>query len=417
MSEILERINRVGIGQKKLRTLSTPFKNEVLLRLASQVDSKRSEILSANQRDLAALSGERSNPAFKDRLALTSERIDSMVTSLKQVVSLPDPVGEVTKESVLKSGLNAQKIRAPLGVVFVIFESRPNVAIDAFSLCFKSGNAVLLKGGKEANFTLKVLYQCVSNALGPNLADVFLGLPSDISRDEVKKILSLKDKVDLVIPRGGDALIEFVSEHSKIPIIKNDRGMCHVFVDKDADLEMALKIIENAKTSRPGVCNAAETLLVDQACAGKFLPKLFESLSKKGVEFYLCAESFNLAAGVNAKIFLASQGAWDTEYLDLKLNVKIVPSLDAALLHIESHGSRHSEAIVTQSNESAERFLSEVDAAATYWNASTRFTDGFEMGLGSEIGISTQKLHVRGPVGLSELTSERWVLRGNGEIR
>jgi glutamate-5-semialdehyde dehydrogenase len=413
-----ETLAQAKQAAKVLRSSSAQVRNQVLLSLEKKLESSMSAILSANQSDLNALSSDAPS-AFRDRLTLNAKRLDGMRESLRQVAALPDPLNEVVEERTLKNGLRTRRIRSPLGVIFMIFESRPNVAIEAFSLAFKSGNVILLRGGKESKNTVSVLYQLMQEAL------VESGLPAqavvgvtDPKRELVLELLQAKKYIDVVVPRGGDQLIEFVVENSKIPIIKNDRGMCHIYVHEDANLSQALAIIDNAKKQRPGVCNAMETLLVHEKVSAKFLPELYQQLAQgeHPVEWYGCARTLSLLSG-KANVLNASEASFDTEYLDYKMNCKVVSSLDEAITHIETHGSKHSESILTQTESLARKFQSEIDAAAVYWNASTRFTDGFELGLGGELGISTQKLHVRGPVGLKELTSIRWVMDGTGQVR
>lgn len=391
-------------------------KDGVLLAIARQLEAGQAELLEANAQDLAALPKDAST-AFRDRLRLDAARVRHMAESLCQVAELPDPVGEELDRRQLVSGVLARRVRSPLGVILMIFESRPNVAIEAFSLGFKAGNAMILRGGKESARTVAVLYAWVQAALraGGFPPEVLQGI-TDPDRALVLKLLQLKEEIDVVVPRGGDSLIEFVVANSKIPVIKNDRGLCHVYVDEDADLEMAARIVENAKCQRPGVCNSMETLLVHAKVAEKLLPALHERLTPHFVEWW-CDPKALQALGDRPRLFAAKPESWDTEYLDFKLNCRVVQSFEEALAHIALHGSRHSEAIITKSEPRARRFQGEVDAAAVYWNASTRFTDGFELGLGGELGISTQKLHVRGPVGLRELTSVRWLMDGTGQVR
>ncbi|MGZ3772140.1 MAG: glutamate-5-semialdehyde dehydrogenase [Pseudobdellovibrionaceae bacterium] len=413
LEEILRSIRTAASEQRKLTAIK---KNNSLLQLAESLIDASQEILVANQKDLQNLSPD-STSAFRDRLTLTTDRIAGMVESLKQVAALPDPVSEVVEERVLKNGLTLKKIRAPLGVIFMIFESRPNVILEAFSLAFKSGNVILLRGGSESRFTSEVIYKLMRKSLHET---GFKNLPfygvEDYDRALVEILLKRKDSIDIVVPRGGDKLIEFVQKTALMPIIKNDRGLCHTFVDEEADLEMAVKIVTNAKIQRPGVCNSLETVLVHERIAPQFLANLYQTTENKNLEWHCDPASFQILSD-KKNIQLAQPQDWDTEYLDLIMNCRIVKNLDEALSHIEQHGSKHSEAIVTNSQEKAHRFQQEVDAAAVYWNASTRFTDGFEFGLGGELGISTQKLHVRGPVGLRELTSPRWLIEGTGQTR
>lgn len=412
--EVLKQLARLKSAQKILRTLSSAKKNTLLLELAQALLKNQDLILGANQKDLEALPKDASS-AFRDRLQLDEIRISAMAEGLRQVAAHLDPVGVVEHTSELPNGLRVRKQRAPLGTIFMIFESRPNVVIEAFSLGFKAGNVMILRGGKESIHSCAALFGILNQSLNSqNLtSDLFWGI-EQIDRKLVSFLLRQSRYIDVVVPRGGEGLIEFVVAESKIPIIKNDRGMCHIYVHQDADLEMARAIITNAKTQRPGVCNAAETVLIHQSLAPQLLPLLYAGMPQ--VEWFVCPESQKILNG-KARVSLAQETHWDTEYLDFKLNCRIVPSLDEAILHISEHGSGHSEAIVTSDERAANTFEQEIDAAAVYWNASTRFTDGFELGLGGELGISTQKLHARGPVGLKELTSLRWIIEGNGQTR
>lgn len=416
--ELDAALGRTRAAARRVRASVTEARNQVLRALEKKLGSETAVILAANAKDLAALPKD-ATAAFRDRLTLNAERIAAMRESLRQVAALSDPVGEVVDERVLKNGLRAKRVRSPLGVILMIFESRPNVAIEAFSLALKAGNALVLRGGKESRETVTGLYRLIGEAMteGGLPAEGFLGV-TDPDREIVKALLTEKDRIDVVVPRGGDGLISFVVENARMPIIKNDRGLCHVYVHSDADLVKAAAIVENAKVQRPGVCNSLETLLVHASIANPFVRELAKRAGMKTVEFH--AEPGAKAAfsgGFGGKVVDAGPKDFDTEYLDLKLNVKLVDSVEEAIAHIEKHGSRHSEAILTKDERTARLFQNEVDAAAVYWNASTRFTDGFELGLGGELGISTQKLHVRGPVGLKELTSVRWVIDGEGQIR
>jgi glutamate-5-semialdehyde dehydrogenase len=413
------------------RLLPSESKRLALENLAQLLSMSKNEerILRANYEDLERLSPN-SPPAFRDRLTLNPGRIAGMIESLKQVAKLPDPVAEVTEQRVLANGLSLKRIRAPLGVILMIFESRPNVALEAFSLAFKSGNVIALRGGSESRSTTEVLYQLMSESLVSQglQSTLFYGL-NNYDRDLVKALLERKDWIDVVVPRGGERLIEFVQTHAQMPIIKNDRGMCHTYIDIDADLDMAVNIVANAKTQRPGVCNALETVLVHDSIASDFIPRLYDATRETGLRWRCDDKSMDLLAGrdcgahqsdrenTSIRITRAHANDWDTEHLDLIINCRVVTDIDDAIAHIEQHGSCHSEAIVTGNEQRARKFQNEVDAAAVYWNASTRFTDGFEFGLGGELGISTQKIHVRGPVGLRELTTPRWVIDGTGQIR
>ncbi len=416
--EIDASLDHLRVGARRLRASSADVRNRVLLVLEQKLGTEEAAILKANAADLAAFPAD-GTAAFRDRLLLNPERVLWMRESLRQVAGLGDPLGEVVEERTLKNGLRTRRVRSPLGVILMIFESRPNVAIEAFSLALKSGNALILRGGKESRETTAVLYRLITESMAEAglPGDAFLGI-SNPDRGIVRGLLAEKGRIDVVVPRGGDGLIAFVVENARMPIIKNDRGLCHVYVHSDADLEKAAAIVENAKVQRPGVCNSLETLLVHSSVAAALVRELAKCPGMGTVEFRADSRAkpvFEVA--FPRKTVAAKPADFDTEHLDLILNVKTVDSVDEAIAHIESHGSRHSESILTRDEKTARRFQSEVDAAAVYWNASTRFTDGFELGLGGELGISTQKLHVRGPVGLRELTSVRWVIDGEGQIR
>lgn len=410
--EIDKTLKNLKSSARQLRQLGSDAKNQALLSLATAIESNQAIILEANKEDLARLP-EKTTNAFRDRLTLNPQRIASMVESLRAVASLPDPVGEAVEQRTLANGLRLSRVRAPLGVIFMIFESRPNVILEAFSLAFKSGNAILLRGGSESRASASVIYGIMTSVLNELGFVPFAGM-DNYERGLVEELLKRKNDIDIVVPRGGEKLIEFVQNTSRIPIIKNDRGMCHAYVDDEADLEMASRVVANAKTQRPGVCNALETVLVHERIAQEFLRKLYSATV--GLQWHGDERTVQILNGL-PRVRDAEPEDWDTEYLDLVINCRVVSGIEEALAHIERHGSKHSEAILTRSESKARRFQSEVDAAAVYWNASTRFTDGFEFGLGGELGISTQKLHVRGPVGLRELTSLRWVIDGNGQVR
>lgn len=417
--DIEDQLKQMKAASRLLMTLSREQKDRVLQNLSKALEENINEILDANRQDLASLD-KTAGLAFRDRLELNEKRIQNMAKGVATIAKLADPVGEIVESQVLPNGVQVFKKRVPLGIIFLIFESRPNVAVDAFALSFKAGNALILKGGKESKNSTEVIYRLIEESLQKeSLPSEFIwGLP-EASRQEISSLLKKNEFIDVVIPRGGESLIRSIEEQSKMPIIKNDRGLCHIYVDSTVSVELAVSIIENAKTQRPGVCNAIETILVHEGVPKIFWEKLSLCLNKKNVRWKCCDKSAPilmqyLPANV---IEAADSSSWDTEYLDLILNCKVVSGLDEALAHILRHGSRHSEAILTENFEHAQRFLREVDAAHVYWNASTRFSDGGELGLGGEIGISTQKLHVRGPVGLRELTCVRWVLIGSGQIR
>jgi glutamate-5-semialdehyde dehydrogenase len=358
--------------------------------------------------------------AMLDRLKLDDKRISGMAKGLREVAALPDPVGKILDERTRPNGLKLQKISTPIGVVVIIYESRPNVTADAASLCFKSGNATILRGGKEAIHSNQIIAQTMVNAAKkhlPAFPEHAIQVVGTTDRDAIKELLSLTQYVDLCMPRGGESLIRAVAECSKVPVIKHYKGVCHVYVDAEADLKMAEEIALNAKVQRPAVCNAMETLLVDKAVAGKFLPTLGEKLNEKKVEIRADESSHELLKPKITNLKSATDQDWFTEYNDYILNVRVVDGVKAAIDHINHYGSAHSDSIVTKNESRAKQFLNEVDSATVYWNASTRFTDGGEFGMGAEIGISTDKIGARGPMGLDELTSYKWLGIGNGQIR
>lgn len=398
-------------GMRAQRALTAAQKNKLLNDLAVALENEGADIIRANLKDLKNLKAN-TLPSFRDRLTLNGARIAGMAESLRQVAALPDPVNEVLEQKTLANGLRLKKIRAPLGLILMIFESRPNVILEAFSLAYKSGNSIILRGGSESKNSAKAIYALIKRVMGPS---AFYGV-EDYDRAHVAELLKRKDLIDIVVPRGGEKLIEFVQKTAMMPIIKNDRGLCHAYVADDADLEMAVKIVTNAKVQRPGVCNSLETVLIHHSVAKSFLGKLYEATDADALNFKTDTACATILKG-KPRVTKAGPKSWDTEYLDLILNCRVVQDLDEALAHIEKHGSKHSETIITKSEDKARRFQNEIDAAVVYWNASTRFTDGFEFGLGGELGISTQKLHVRGPVGLRELTTPRWIADGDGQIR
>ncbi|RYZ64991.1 MAG: glutamate-5-semialdehyde dehydrogenase, partial [Proteobacteria bacterium] len=367
-----------------LRLSSVETRNQVHLELAARLERDQAHLLTENQKDLLLLQDDATD-AFRDRLRLNENRIRDMAESLRQVAKLPDPIGEAVESRTLENGLKLRKVRSPLGVIFLIFESRPNVAIESFSLALKSGNAIILRGGKESMNTTRCFYDMMRDALenAKLPRETILGI-TDPDRELVRGLLYAKNFIDVVIPRGGEKLIEFVVENSRIPIIKNDRGLCHVYVHDDANLQMALEIISNSKTHRPGVCNAAETLLIHERVADEFFKKVYFELAQ--VDFYLTGKDFERFQTLGTRIHAAESDTFSIEHLDLKLNVKVVASVAEAIAHIEIFSSRHSESIVTTTESVARAFQSAIDSACVYWNASTRFTDGFQMGLGGEIG-------------------------------
>ena len=390
-------------------------KNEALEAIARGIEAGMQAILAANQADLAAGKAAGMRPSLQDRLALDEDRIAGIVDGVRQVAALPDPIGEITKMSTRPNGLTIGKRRVPLGVIGIIYEARPNVTVDAAALCLKSGNAVILRGGKEAFRSNQAFVAIMRDALeSAGLPRDCVALVTDTTRQSAAELMNLTEYLDVLIPRGGAGLIKNVVENAKVPVIQTGVGVCHVYVHGEADLDMAARIIHNAKTSRPSVCNAAECLLVDRAVARDFLPMAWQLLQTKNVELRGCPE---IRAILGDFVVPASEEDWDTEFGDYILAVKVVGGFDEAVEFIHAHGTGHSEAIVTNNYFAAQQFLNQVDAAAVYVNASTRFTDGNEFGLGAEIGISTQKMHARGPMGLEELTSSKFVIYGTGQIR
>ena len=411
---ILQMAREAKAAARQVAVLSSAVKNQALAAMARGLEEQRLLIQTENQKDLAAAHQQGYPAAFIDRLTLSDKVINAMVQGLHDVINLPDPVGAVTSMWRRPNGLLVGRQRIPLGVIGFIYESRPNVTVDAAALCLKSGNAVILKGGKEAINSNLVLNRLMGQAL------VAAGVPAaavqvipTTEREAVTELLKLDDYLDIVIPRGGEGLIRFVAENSRIPVLKHYKGVCHIFVDAEADLAMAETICFNAKVQRPGVCNAMETLLIHEAAAPSFVPRMFARFREAGVELRGCPRTRALDPHVKP----ASPEDWGYEFLDLILAVKIVPDLDAALDHIAQYGSNHTEAIVTQNYARAQRFLNEVNSSVVLVNASTRFNDGGELGLGAEIGINTAKLHAFGPMGLEELTTTKFIVFGSGQIR
>ncbi len=409
---------------RDLARLSTAEKNACLLAMADAIQQNAQAIKDANSRDMTAGAERGLSPALLDRLKLDDKRVVTMAKGLREVAALPDPVGRILDDRTRPNGLRLQKVSTPIGVVVIIYESRPNVTADAASLCFKSGNAVILRGGKEAmhsNRAIAAVMLAAAKQRLPQFPDHAIQVVPTTDREAIKELLSLTQYVDLCMPRGGEALIRAVAENSKVPVIKHYKGVCHVYVDGEADLKMAEEIVMNAKVQRPGVCNAVETLLVDRAIAPKFLPVIGRKLADAKVELRADAESATILNSAlrdgNAVIKPATEDDWFAEYLDLILAVRVVGGLKEAIDHINHYGSAHSDSIVTRNEKRAKQFLAEVDSATVYWNASTRFTDGGEFGMGAEIGISTDKIGARGPMGLEELTTYKWLGFGNGQVR
>ena len=402
-------------ASRVLSIAGTAKKNAALEAIASALEARQEEILAANLEDMTAAKAAGMRPSLQDRLALDGSRIAGIVDGVRQVAALPDPIGETTKMSTRPNGLVIGKRRVPLGVIGIIYEARPNVTVDAAALCLKSGNAVILRGGKEAFHSNQAFVSIMRDALeSAGLPRDCVALVTDTTRQSATELMNLTEYLDVLIPRGGAGLIKNMVENAKVPVIQTGVGVCHVYVHGEADLDMAARIIHNAKTSRPSVCNAAECLLVDRAVARDFLPMAWQLLQTKNVELRGCPET---RAILGDFVVPATEEDWDTEFGDYILAVKVVGGFDEAVEFIHAHGTGHSEAIVTNNYFAAQQFLDQVDAAAVYVNASTRFTDGNEFGLGAEIGISTQKMHARGPMGLEELTSSKFVIYGTGQIR
>lgn len=415
---LLDELQQMGARAReasyKLAGASTVIKNEALEAMARGLEKSSGTILEANREDMEAARNRGLSKALLDRLLLTTERISEMAQGLRALVALPDPVGEVVRMWTRPNGLQIGKMRVPLGVIGIIYEARPNVTADAASLCLKAGNAVILRGGSEAfNSNRAITWVISSAATGAGLPDGAIQLVETTDREAVNIMLKMNEFIDVLIPRGGAGLIRTVVQNATVPVLETGVGNCHTYVDEDADPDMAEKIVINAKTHRPGVCNAMETLLVHAGAAPAFLPRAAASLKARGVELRGCPRTLQILPDAVP----ATGDDWKTEYLDLILAVRVVDGLDEAISHINTYGTRHSEAIVTGSYARARAFLQRVDAAAVFVNASTRFTDGYQFGFGAEIGISTQKMHARGPMGLEDLTSIKYIIYGDGQIR
>ena len=411
---MIEMGDRAVAAERQLATLGTRRKNLILEAMAESLDAGRDRIKEANARDMAAGRAAGLSDAMLDRLLLTDKRMDSMINGVRALVGLKDPVGQKISRWIRPNGLVIQKIRVPIGVIGIIFESRPNVAVDAAALCFKTSNAVILRGGKEALESNKALVDALqAGGARKGMPPYSIQLITTTDHEAVRELVQLEGRVDLVIPRGGEKLIRAVTEQAHVPVIKHYQGVCHAYVDETADQAKALDIIENAKCSRPGVYNALEKVLVNEAIAAEFLPKLAARLTEKRVEL----RGDPAACAIVPAMKSATPEDWDAEYLDLILTVGVLPSLEAAIAHINRHGSHHSDTLISENEKAQELFLQQVDSACVYTNASTRFTDGGEFGMGAEIGISTDKLHARGPMGLEELTTYKFIIHGNGQIR
>jgi glutamate-5-semialdehyde dehydrogenase len=407
-------------ASRELARLTTAEKNACLLAMATALEQNAAVLKKANALDMEFAAQHGLAPAMLDRLQLDDKRIAGMARGLREVAALSDPVGRILDERVRPNGLKLQKISTPIGVIVIIYESRPNVTADAASLCFKSGNATILRGGREALNSNQIIAQTLIDAgkiALPNFPEHAIQVVSTPDHEAIPLLLSLTQYVDLCMPRGGENLIRAVTDCAKVPVIKHYKGVCHVFVDAEADLQMAEAIVINAKCQRPGVCNAMETLLVDRAVAEKFLPPMVTRLAAKNVKFFADDPAREILKPVTCHLQPAAEQNWFTEYNDYILNVRVVDGVAAAIDHINYYGSAHSDSIVTRNEAHAKQFLAGVDSAAVYWNASTRFTDGAEFGMGAEIGISTDKIGARGPMGLEELTSYKWLGLGTGQVR
>jgi glutamate-5-semialdehyde dehydrogenase len=409
---------RAKVASRVMASATTEQKNRALAGVAAALRARSATIVEANALDLADAKASGKNLAFLDRLLLDSARVEAMARAVEFIGSLEDPIGEVTESWRRPNGLEIRKVRLPLGVVLMIYESRPNVTSDAAALCLKSGNVALLRGGSESFRSNRAIAEAVADGLSS------AGLPTDAamlvpdtSRESMLALITLDGLIDLCIPRGGEGLIRFVAENARVPVVKHFQGVCHVFVHEDADLEMAERIVVNAKASRPGVCNAMECLLVDEAIAAAALPRLARALVSKGVELRGCEKTVAVLKAAGVPVTAATDADFGKEFLELIAAVKVVPGLDGALAHIARHGSEHTEAIVTGSRDAARRFTREVCASGVIVNASTRFNDGGELGLGAEVGISTSRLHAFGPMGVRELTAQKFVVEGDGQVR
>ena len=411
---VTDKAKKAKAASRALANVSTEIKNNALFKMAAGLEQSAERLISENKKDLDAGEKKGLSKAMLDRLTLTPERIKAMADGLREVAALPDPVGEVVKMRRRPNGMEVGRMRVPIGLIGIIYESRPNVTADSAALCIKSGNGVLLRGGSEAVASNAAIAEVLNRAgAEAGIPDGVVSFIENPDRACVMEMLRTNQFIDLIIPRGGEGLIKMVSENSTIPVIKHDKGVCHVYVDSKADLAMASEICFNAKVQRPGTCNAMETMLVHKDLSSSFLPEIIKRLMKAGVEIRGCALTKAAVPDVKA----ATDKDWDTEYNDLVLNVKVVSSMEDAMEHIAAHGSQHSEAIVTTDYGNARRFLREVDASAVFVNASTRLNDGYEFGLGAEIGISATRIHARGPMGLEELTSTKFIVLGNGQIR
>ena len=415
-SEIKEIAIRARKASLSLSSATTAEKNDALQSIARGIESNRKLLKEENEKDLAMADENGLSEAMVDRLRLTHERIDSMVKGLRQLIDLPDPAGAVLESKQRPNGLEINKVRVPIGVIGIIYESRPNVTIDCAGLCLKSGNVSILRGGKEAMHSNRAMVSIIAEALEESpLPDDAVQLIPTIEREALNHLLTLDEYVHCIIPRGGESLIRFVAENSRVPVIKHYKGVCNLFVDASADLEMAEKIAVSSKCGRPGVCNAIENLVVESSIADEFLPRVSRQLLESGCELMVDEKAGSILQDFPTQS--ASEEDFAEEFLDLRLSIKVVDSLEEAISFVNQYGSGHSDSIITNNKRRAEAFLKEVDASSVYWNASTRFTDGFEFGLGAEIGISTDRLHARGPMGLEELCTYKYLIIGNGQFK
>ena len=415
-SEIKEIAIRARKASLNLSSATTAEKNDALQAIARGIESNRKLLKEENEKDLAMAEENALSEAMVDRLRLTHERIDSMVKGLRQLIELPDPVGAVLETKDRPNGLKINKVRVPIGVIGIIYESRPNVTIDCAGLCLKSGNASILRGGKEAMHSNRAMASIITEALQEStLPDDAVQLIPTVEREALNHLLTMDEYVHCIIPRGGEGLIRFVAENSRVPVIKHYKGVCNLFIDASADLNMAEKIAVSSKCGRPGVCNAIENLVVEASIAEEFLPRVAKQLTEQGCELIADERAGTILNDFTTRT--ATDDDYAEEFLDLRLAIKMVDSLDEAISFVNQYGSGHSESIITSNKKRAESFLNEVDASSVYWNASTRFTDGFEFGLGAEIGISTDRLHARGPMGLEELCTYKYQIMGSGQIK
>ena len=410
MEQVLQKVKKAS---KKIATLKGGIKDTILLEMADELEKEKNLIIEENKKDIEYGKNNNLNSALIDRLLLNNERIDGMAKALREIASLKNPVGRILEGWELPNGLRIEKTAIPIGVIGIIYESRPNVTSDAAGLCFKSGNVCILKGGKEAEHSNRIIAEVLQNVLiKNNLPKEAISLLPDYSREGVAKLIKMDKFVDLIIPRGGEGLVRYVSENASVPVVKHDKGLCHTYIHKDSDIDKAIKIAINAKCQRAGVCNAMETLIIDKEIAKTVLPILKTEFDKFHTK--LLGDKF---VTETIEVETATEKDWDTEYLANILSIKVVENIDEAIEHIQKYGSGHSEAIVTENYSASEKFLNEIDAACVYVNASTRFTDGGEFGFGAEVGISTNKLHARGPMGINDLTTYKFKIYGEGQIR